>query len=67
MNVNKIVTARNTTFSLKAPKDGAQDSPVVTKIEFLMGDTADTSTYGVTYSDGAWVEIKDAVEIWHKE
>lgn len=62
--ITKIITARNTAFILGHPKDGAEGSPIITNIEYLMGETQETSSYGVTFSDGTFIEVLDVVESW---
>lgn len=62
--ITRISTARNTAFIVGHPKDGAQDSPKITQIEYLAGETQASSSYGVTFSDGTFIEVFDVVESW---
>jgi hypothetical protein len=62
--VIRIVTARDSVFEVG--KACSATSYPVTSIEFQMGEVTmgDMSSYGVQFSDGSEVEVKDAVEIW---
>lgn len=61
MQIFKIVTARNTSFSLGDPYDTSLDSPKLIEISWSLEDS-----WYVSYENGVRVGIHDIVEFWKK-
>lgn len=59
--IYKIVTARNTSFIVGFPKDSAEDSPRIEKIQWEFN-----YDWHVYFSDGTNVSVSDVVEIWDR-
>lgn len=61
MEIFRITTARNTTYTIGERYDTSLDSPKLTNIDCSLNDG-----WCVFYSNGVKISIHDVVEIWSK-